>query len=450
MKKPSVKIHSLVLPIQNMHCRSCELLVQKELSKVAGVDTVKVSYKQQQAEISFLKNLPSDESLHNAIRNAGYLPGNAKKLPLFSANVNDYTTVGFSLLILAILFCIVRASGLLSYSFNPTGQISFPMVITVGLVAGFSTCMALVGGMVLGFSAKWNELHPERTSWQKFEPHVMFNIGRLASFLVLGAVLGALGSVFSLSIGMLSLITLLAGILMIVLGVSLLDIFPRFQSGISLPSFIKKPLNLESQTYSHRSALLGGALTFFLPCGFTQAMQVYAISTGSPMMAAMIMFGFALGTTPGLLTIGGISSIVKGKIGRIFFNTAGVAVILFGLFAVSNAVSTGAGSLVATSSQVAVPSGPTSIPTSKFTLKTTVTGNGYEPYNVTVPPNAEVTWIIDSKERFSCANDLVVPSLKKRMQLQPGENTITFISPASGTIPYSCSMGMYRGVIEIQ
>ncbi|NCP77121.1 sulfite exporter TauE/SafE family protein [bacterium] len=46
------------------------------------------------------------------------------------------------------------------------------------------------------------------------------------------------------------------------------------------------------------TALGSGALTFFLPCGFTLAMQAYAITTGSFITGALTMMAFALGTAP--------------------------------------------------------------------------------------------------------------------------------------------------------
>ena len=73
-----------------------------------------------------------------------------------------------------------------------------------------------------------------------------------------------------------------------------------------------------------------------MPCGFTQAMQLYAISTGSPIQGALTMGVFALGTTPGLLGVGGLTSVIKGQSSKLFFKTAGVIVVFLALFNVSN------------------------------------------------------------------------------------------------------------------
>jgi sulfite exporter TauE/SafE len=55
------------------------------------------------------------------------------------------------------------------------------------------------------------------------------------------------------------------------------------------------------------------------------------------MQGAIIMSLFALGTAPGLLSIGGLSSSLKGSKAKLFFAAAGLAVIFLGIFNISNA-----------------------------------------------------------------------------------------------------------------
>lgn len=78
--------------------------------------------------------------------------------------------------------------------------------------------------------------------------------------------------------------------------------------------------------------LVGGA-TFFLPCGFTQSMQLYTLTTGSFSTGALTMFCFALGTFPvlALLSFSPLGTQGREKSG-IFFKTAGLLVALFGIY----------------------------------------------------------------------------------------------------------------------
>ena len=80
--------------------------------------------------------------------------------------------------------------------------------------------------------------------------------------------------------------------------------------------------------------LIIGFGTFFLPCGFTQSMQVVALSSGSFISGMMIMLAFALGTLPVLLLLSfGGASLAHGKHAPLFFKSAGVLVIGLGIFA---------------------------------------------------------------------------------------------------------------------
>lgn len=111
----------------------------------------------------------------------------------------------------------------------------------VGLTAGVSSCMALVGGLVLGISAKWNQSHANGSRWSRFEPHAYFNLGRVFGFALLGGLLGLFGSVIHVSNLFLGSMTFLAGMTMIFLGLGLTKISPRLSNvSITLPKFLTK------------------------------------------------------------------------------------------------------------------------------------------------------------------------------------------------------------------
>ena len=226
------------------------------------------------------------------------------------------------------LFKLVAAS---SSNFS-----SLPVVFLIGITAGLSTCMALVGGLVLGASARFAEKHPTATPLQKFKPHLFFSLGRVISYFVLGGIIGYLGSFFQLSLTTLGILTIAVGAVMLLLGLQLTDLFPR----LSGASFTLPKGNCQNfwnsrarkKEYSHKNSMIMGALTFFLPCGFTQAMQLFAIASGSPVTGALTMGVFALGTTPGLLGVGGLTSVIKGTFAKTFFKFAGIVVVVLAFF----------------------------------------------------------------------------------------------------------------------
>src|SRR3989344_7478863 len=300
--------------ISGMHCRSCEILVEDHLSEVAGVKKVNVNYKKGIAEV-YYENRPQEAEIEIAIRNAGYAVGIGKKRPWLSSNFVTYYELFYSAGVLAVIFMVSKILGISSLNFQFSSTPSLLVVSLIGLAAGVSTCMALLGGLVLGISSRHAELHPEATISQKFKPHLFFNLGRLISYAILGGAIGSLGSILKFSPSMLGFLIIFAGIIMFILGLKMTEVFPRLSGGgFMLPKSISRlfGLNHEVKEYSHKGATITGALTFFLPCGFTQAMQVYAISTGSFSQGAIIMFLFALGTMPGLVWNGCLNSCCKG------------------------------------------------------------------------------------------------------------------------------------------
>jgi plastocyanin domain-containing protein len=198
--------------------------------------------------------------------------------------------------------------------------------------------------------------------------------------------------------------------------------------------------------YNHKNAFTAGALTFFLPCGFTQTMQLYAVSTGSFSQGALIMFLFAVGTAPGLLGIGGLSSVFKGEKARVFFATAGLAVILLGAFNITNA-----------SRLISFSSAPSAQPTGTASVingdvqevRMIQDDDGYKPNQFVIKRGIPVKWIINSVSQYSCANYIIMSAFDISQPLKPGENVIEFTPTEVGVIKFSCSMGMYRGTFNV-
>ena len=251
---------------------------------------------------------------------------------------------------------------------------------------------------------------------------------------------------------------------MLVLGMQLTELFPRLSGGvISLPSSIGKALGMkghETREYSHKNAMVGGALTFFLPCGFTQAMQLYAVTSGSFLSGALIMGIFALGTAPGLLGIGGVTSLLKGNSIKHFYRFAGVLVFVLAVVNMRNGLNlTGWGSISFPKNTES--SAPAAATPAKSSLKNVElidgvqvarmdqVAYGYKPDYFEVKKGVKVRWIVDSKSQYSCAAALMLPAMGIQEYLNPGENVFEFTPQKAGNLNFSCSMGMYTGRFKV-
>lgn len=451
------RLQKINLPIRGMHCRSCEILLEEKFSEVKNVAKSEANHRRGTAEIYYAGEKPAAKDLEAAVMAAGYEMGAAERAGFFSRNPKDYQELFWAIITVLASYFVLKFFGVIDLNFNTNPATNgLATALVVGLVAGFSSCMALIGGLVLGLSAKHAEKHPEATASQKFRPHIFFNLGRIGGYIVLGGLLGALGSIFQLSVGALGFLTFLAAAVMLFVGLQLIEIFPRLNRWkLTLPKGLSKFFGRQRHhaEYSHKNAMAVGALTFFLPCGFTQAMQIYAVSTGSFVSGALTMGLFALGTAPGLLSIGGLTSALKGAVARKFFKIAGVVVIMFALFNFSNGLTLAGVNLNrngnGTTANTEVGDPNVTLVDGVQVVKMTEKGNGYSPNKFTIQKDVPVRWEIEATAPYSCASSLVVPKLNIRKNLVQGKNIIEFTAKETGKIPFSCSMGMYTGSFNV-
>ncbi|MEK6809802.1 MAG: sulfite exporter TauE/SafE family protein, partial [Nanoarchaeota archaeon] len=305
-------------------------------------------------------------------------------------------------------------------------------------------------GLLLSVSAKFNERNPDASSWQKFKPHIYFNVGRVISYTLLGGAIGALGSILTLSSGIAGIITIIASILMIVMGLQLLGIFPWLNKiQIKMPKFIAhKVYDAESSHSSKHSSkithFLFGASTFLLPCGFTQALQLYVLGQGSFLIGALTMLAFSLGTLPSLMSIGAVSSFTKGSVQRYFTTFAAILVIILGLTNLAPGFNLTGAVIALPSADVPSATDIPDIPLvdGKQVINMAVNGFDYSPDTFTLKKGVPVEWNIDGKGARGCAKVISVPALGILEQLSPDVKTIEFTPQKTGKIKFSCGMGM--------
>lgn len=446
---------TIELEIAGMTCRACETRVAKALGDVPGVQRARVSARRGRATVQ-TSGIVDRALLAGAVRQAGYELGPAERAWV-TRDGRVWRDVLHAAALVAALALVAWASGLLDAVAGVGGLVGTggPVVaLVLGLAAGFSTCMALVGGIVLAVAARFAAAHPELDARRRVRPHLAFNAGRVAGFGALGAATGALGSTVSLGPLVTAALMLAVSIAMGALGLRLTELSPRLSSGsLALPPGIAHRLRLDRarDTYRDRTAALLGAGSFFLPCGFTQAVQVYALSTGSPARAGLVMALFAVGTTPGLLALGGATAAIRGPRAARLLRFAGVVVLAFAAVNLHGALAVLAPGLSTGISASARPTEPTDNVTFEDevqVLRTTQVANGYEPAAAAVYVDRQVRWVIDSRA-LGCATSINAPQLGISRMLDLGENVLTFTPTQVGTITYTCAMGMFGGTIEV-
>lgn len=320
--------------VHGMHCQACVLMIEGELQDLPSIKSAKTSLKNHTVEVvgDFGDKTEADiaAELSKVLIKHHYSLSLEKKVK--NVNWSDFKiaipiSAGF-----VALFVMLQKIGIVNLV--DTGSVSYGTAFVIGIVASLSTCMAVVGGLVLSMSATFAK------EGNKVKPQLLFHGGRLAAFFILGGVIGMVGSAFALNAFATFALGLIIGIVMLILGINLLDVFhftKKFQIGV--PKFISKHALGVSKFNHTLTPLLVGIATFFLPCGFTQSMQIYTLSTGSFLKGGLTMFAFALGTLPVLALISFSSfSIKNSSKSGIFFKSAGLIVILFALFNLINSL----------------------------------------------------------------------------------------------------------------
>ncbi|MBP9747509.1 sulfite exporter TauE/SafE family protein [Patescibacteria group bacterium] len=312
---------SLTLFVQGTHCAACKLVLEDSLPTVSGVHAGTINLREQTAHLTIDPTISIEtliQALNAAYAEQGYTftqhpPGKKTRL---SQDVLS-TAIPLGLLVLALFF-LLQKSGWLALDID--GTIGPLTSFTLGIIASLSTCLAIVGGLVLSISARATQAGLRTT-----RPLLLFHAGRLASFALFGGLVGILGGLIGVGGRLTAALGLLASIVMMVLGLRLLG-FKSAPLATLSPSFFRRWKNTAET--APLSGFFLGVGTFFLPCGFTQSMQIVALSSGSFFQGALIMTAFALGTLPVLTGLSfGSRSLGTSTRASLFFATTGVVVI---------------------------------------------------------------------------------------------------------------------------
>lgn len=311
--------------VSGMHCASCKIFIEDTLNSHELVRVAQVDLKKEILQIETSStHSPAElaDILTNEVASNGYTISVEKTGEGIKDSNDFWKALPIGLGVLALFF-LVQKSGLLHIGIG--GQITPVTGFLIGLIASVSSCLAVVGGLVLSLSANLAQGTVRNTKIL-----VQFHVARVVSFAMLGGVLGMIGGVIGINFTLTTILGIIASTIMLVLGLNLLGVIKKNNLVFSSRFF-------NFFTRNKRSIIapwLLGFATFFLPCGFTQSMQVSALSSGSFLSGLLILFSFALGTLPVLafLSFGSVS-FARGNHASLFFKSAGVVVIGLGLFA---------------------------------------------------------------------------------------------------------------------
>ena len=450
----------LSLKINGMHCASCKTLIEAKLGDVPGILSIKIDYLSGRAEIEIDESKIDQNRVIAEIKKLGYavdILNNSSKRRLnygdkhdFEIKVIKYIAIFIGLAILVGGYFLLQKMGAFQI-FSQLGgdNVSYGLLLVLGLLASFH-CVGMCGGLVVAYSAKCcnNGSDCVPTKSQKFWPHALYNLGRLISYTIVGAILGGMGSFFGINPTFSGFLTIFVAIFMLAMGISLIkkiDFLEKIKS--MMPSFIARYLFAQKPADKPKGPLMVGLLNGLMPCGPLQAVQFYALGTGSATKGALSMFFYALGTIFLMIGFGYfISSISNKKIKKMMV-VSGIVVLILGLFMLNRGLANfgfGFKSLagvnnVSTEIQDNNETGEIQ------TVKMDLTYRGYVPNVLYIKKGVPVRWIINVKQMSGCTNAIILEKFNIKKDLKYGENIIEFTPVETREIPFSCGMKMVWG-----
>lgn len=433
---------SLILNVDNMVCNSCENIIKKHLKKLSGIIVVTASYNNGTVSIEYDAEKVSYSTIVATIEKAGYkVTGDSKN------SKSEFLPIVGIVLIALLMIRLGKGTGVFDMSSALSSKVSYIALFTIGVLTSLH-CVGMCGGIMMSQSIT-SQMVPEKN---KFKPGLMYNLGRLISYTILGGIVGGIGEVFTLSFGAQGLIAIIAGIFMVIMGLNLYGFkaFRKFS--------VKLPWNGCNSQKKSRNPLIVGLLNGFMPCGPLQTMQLYALASGSVIAGATSMFFFSLGTIPLMLGFGVIANLLSQKNSNRLVKYSGAIIIVLGIImanrglslmginAMPNSLSLGGNNNSAISEKAS--SNKATISNGKQTIKISATNQGYTPSIVYVQKGVPTEFIVDGESINFCNNKIVIPSMNIQKSLSSGENIIEF-TPEDKDINYSCWMGMLRGTIKV-
>ena len=452
-------VKEVILKIEGMVCVNCENLIEDILLDNNGVNKVEVSYTKGLAKINYNENKTSINDLIRVISENGYKVidfsnevnedlsnknKKSKKRDIDCANKDEDNTFLIIIIILGVILLLKKfgVSNIFSVFPTPNENTSYSMLFIIGLFTSLH-CVSMCGGINLSQCINYNDTIDKGTL-STIKPAFLYNLGRVISYTIFGAIVGGIGSIISFTGWMQSLIQLIASIFMIIMGLNMLNIFPWLRKlNPRMPKIFAKKF----KSKNNNSPFFIGLLNGFMPCGPLQAMQIYAISTGSVTKGAISMFLFSLGTVPLMFGLGTLSSYMSKKFSNKIMKFGAILVIVLGFSMFNNALAlSGINFSQGSENDSGVRA---EIQDNIQVVTTKLKGGTYEPIIVEVGKPVKWNIQVSNGSLNGSNNKIIIREYEIEKSLEMGDNIIEFTPTEAGTYTYSCWMGMLRSKIYV-
>ncbi len=477
------------LRVAGMTCAGCEAKIERILSRLIGVTEARANFGSGTVTVTWDSNAVNTHDMAVALEKAGYVldlgggdaagrrckqssaapkanmqpatpapkAGMQPATPAVSKAFAQPATptaakpfginqiLGILIVLIALYFLISRTIG---FNFIPevSQNMSLGMLFVVGLLTSIH-CVAMCGGINM------SQCMPVQSGQgRRLLPSALYNLGRVISYTLVGGLAGALGSAVSFSGWARGIVAVASGVFMVVMGLSMMGLPWFARIAPRMPRFLRVKAG---QAGRGRGPLVVGLLNGLMPCGPLQAMQLYALGTGSFLLGASAMFLFSMGTVPLMFGLGALSSVLSSRFTARMMKVSAALVLLLGFVMVGRGLALSGVSVPDLGGPALEAQSTAQTPNSASgaagvqNVEAAITSGGYP--NITVMAGTPVRLNFKAAKGAlnGCNRTLVIPKFNKQVDLKVGDNIVEFTPDQPGTIPYSCWMGMITGKITV-
>lgn len=447
------QLKKIKFKVKGVHCKSCKTLIETEVDVLEGVNNIKIDYQTTEGWVEFDEGKISFSKIKDKIEEFDYevVESQDKQLLDKTSGARGFA-LGLLIPLIAIIviggyFFLQRFGGFEILAKLNESSISYWLILLIGFLVSFH-CVGMCGGLVVTYSAGLAAKNEDKKVGFS-RGHFQYNFGRLISYTAIGGILGGIGSFFAVNPSFSGVVMLLAGVFMILMAVALFTNFKALEKLTPrMPQFIAQFLYSQRHTKKPKGPFVIGLLNGFMPCGPLQAMQLYALGTGSFTRGALSMAVYAAGTIPLMFGFGAFISMLSNQYIKKVMKFSAVVVGILGLIMFNRGLINfgwGIRSFIPASAVSQTEYIIEGNVTEYQIVRMELTYRGYNPNVLYVKKGIPVRWIIDVKQMSGCTDEIHMPDFNIKKPLQYGENIIEFTPTEVGEIKFSCWMRMVWG-----
>ena len=204
--------------IDGMSCRSCENTVNRAAAAAAGVYRAKSDYVKGTLSLDYFPADFTREKLFESVSRKGYGIQDFDKVRYFKKEILPVLIGGL----------LISKTGIMNRIPEIREKAGLPVIFLIGLFTSLH-CIGMCGGINLSQTLDTSAAQMRR---ETFRRGLLYNGGRVISYTLIGGIVGGIGSTLSVSLTLQGTIIIVAGLIMLIMGLNMLGLRSLFPFGI--------------------------------------------------------------------------------------------------------------------------------------------------------------------------------------------------------------------------